>query len=132
MLIAEQVDATLVCECLLRSVALQRPHTADPQHVWRYATGNNALAMAAARYNGKLAEFLVPSGPEQWYSRGGLLAEFLANPQRAVAAPEKAGKTKDQREVLLITYLATEEDRVPQLIFSTLGIWRIDVEDIEF
>jgi hypothetical protein len=63
-------------------------------------------------------------------AREGLLAEFLANPRRAVSAG-KAGATKDDREVLLITYLATEEGRIPRLIFSTLGLWRIDVEDIE-
>ena len=88
--------------------------------------------MAAARYHGKLAEFLVPSGPEAWAPRGILLAEFLANPQRTVTAADKAGKTKSDREVLLITYLATREDSVARLIFTTLGMWRIDVEDIDF
>jgi hypothetical protein len=88
--------------------------------------------MAAARYHGKLAEFLVPSAPAPWMARESLLAEFLANPHRTVAAVEKAGKEKDDREVRLITYLATEEDNVPRLIFTALGMWRIDVEDIDF
>jgi hypothetical protein len=128
---AEHINAALVRECLWRSVLLRRPHTEDPKHAWRYTMGNYALAMAAARYHGKLAEFLVASGPPQWMSRGGLLAEYLANPRRAVAAAGKAGATKDNSEVSLITYLATEEGRVPRLVFSTLGFWRIDVEDIE-
>jgi hypothetical protein len=132
VLLVEHIDAALVRECLWRSVLLRRPHTEDPKQVWRYFMGNSALAMAAARYHGKLAEFLVPSGPAAWMSRGGLLAEFLANPQRAVSAADKAGKTKSNRAVLLITYLATQEDGVPRLIFSTLGMWRIDVEDIDF
>jgi hypothetical protein len=132
VLMVEHIDLALVRECLWRSVLLRRPHTEDPKQVWRYFMGNSALAMAAARYHGKLAEFLVPSGPAAWMSRGGLLAEFLANPQRAVSAGDKAGKTKSGREVLLITYLTTHEDGVPRLIFSTLGIWRIDVEDIDF
>ncbi len=132
VLMVEHVDRALVRECLWRSVLLRRPHTEDPHQAWRYYTGNSALAMAAARYHGKLAELLVPTGQPQWMSRGGLLAEFLANPQRAVATAEKAGKTKDRSEVLLITYLATEEDGVPRLIFSTLGMWPIDVEDIDF
>jgi RNA polymerase sigma factor (sigma-70 family) len=132
VLMVEHIDAALVRECLWRSVLLKRPHSEDPKQVWRYTSGNSALAMAAARYHGKLAEFLVPSGWAPWMSRGGLLAEFLANPQRTVAATDKAGKTKYDREVLLITYLATKEDGVPRLIFSTLGMWRIDVEDIDF
>jgi hypothetical protein len=130
VLLVEDIDPALVRECLWRSVLLRRPHTEDPHHVWRYTIGNSALAMAAARYHGKLAEFLVPAGPPQWMSRGSLLAEFLANPRRTVSA-DKAGKTKADRELLLITYLATEEARVPRLIFTTLGIWRIDAEDIE-
>jgi hypothetical protein len=131
VLLAEHVDAALVRECLWRAVPLWRPHTEDPQKVWRYVTGNSALAMAAARYHGKLAEFLVPSASTPWVSRERLLAAFLANPQRAVAAAEPAAKKGDDREVRLITYLATEEGRVPRLILSTLGIWRIDAEDID-
>jgi hypothetical protein len=133
VLLVEDIDAALVRECLWRCVLLRRPHTEDPNQLWRYNSGNSALAMAAARYHGKLAELLVPSGWAAWMPRGGLLAEFLANPQRAVATADKAGKTKgDDREVLLITYLATEEEGVPRLIFTTLGLWRIDVEDIDY
>ena len=88
--------------------------------------------MAAARYNGKLAEFLVPSGWNPGMSRGSLLAEFLANPQRTVSATGKAGETKFDRDVLLITYLATREDEIPRRILTTLGMWRIDVEDIDY
>lgn len=131
VLMVEHIDVALVRECLWRSVLLLRPRTEDPKQVWRYVTGNSALAMAAARYHGKLAEFLLPSGTAPWIAREGLLAEFLANPRRTVAAAAKGGTTKDDREVLLITYLATEEGRIPRLIFSTLGMWRIDVEDIE-
>jgi protocatechuate 3,4-dioxygenase beta subunit len=131
VLLAEHVDAALVRECLWRAVLLWRPHTEDPQKVWRYVTGNGALAMAAARYHGKLAEFLLPSAPAPWASREVLLAAFLANPQRAVAAAGQAAKKGDNREVRLITYLATEEGRIPRLIFSTLGMWRIDAEDID-
>jgi hypothetical protein len=113
-------------------VALQRPHTEDPQQVWRYTTGNNALAMAAARYDGKLADFLLPAASTQFYSREAQLAAFLTNPQRTVASAEKGPKAKDNRELLqLLGYVATEEDRVPQLILNTLGMWRIDVEDID-
>src|SRR5262249_45547573 len=129
VLLVEHIDAALVRECLWRSVLLRRPHTEDARQVWRYTTGNSALALPAARDDGKLAEFLAPSGPAPCMAREGLLAEYLSNPQRAVAGAEKAGTTKDNREVLLITYLATEEDGVPRLIFSTLGMWRIDVED---
>ena len=133
VLIAEQVEPTLVRECLWRSVALQRPHTENTEQVWRYSTGNSALAMAAARYDGKLAELLLPSGTAQWLSREAQLAGFLINPQRAIETAEKAPQAKDDRERLqLIGYLATDEDRVPRLIFNTLGIWRIDVEDIDF
>jgi tetratricopeptide (TPR) repeat protein len=134
VLIAENVEPTLVRECLWRSVALHRPHTEDPQKIWLYATGNNGLAMAAARYDGKLAEFLLPS-TKDWTARESSLAEFLANPQRAVEAAEKApkGKSKGDLElVLLIGYLSTDQDRLPRLIFNSLGMWRIDVEDIEF
>jgi len=130
---AEQIDAALVRECLWRSVALRRPDNGDPQEVWRYMTANNALAMAAARYDGKLAEFLLPSAPIEWASRESKLAEFLANPQRAVESAEKAPKAKDDRELVqLIGYLSTEPDHVPRLIFNSLGMWRIDVEDIDF
>ncbi len=132
VLIAEQIDPTLVRECLWRSVALQRLHTENPQQVWRYATGNNALAMVAARYDGKLAESLLPAGTAGWVSRESQLAGFLANPQRAVETAEKAPKAKDDRELLqLIGYLATDEDRVSPLILNTLGMWRVDVEDID-
>jgi RNA polymerase sigma factor (sigma-70 family) len=132
VLMVEQVDATLVRECLWRSVLLKRPHTEDPQHVWRYTTGNSALAMAAARYHGKLAEFLVPTGWNPGMSRGSLLAEFLADPKRTVSAAAKSAEEKQQREVLLITYLATREDEIPRRILTTLGMWRIDVEDIDY
>jgi protocatechuate 3,4-dioxygenase beta subunit len=133
VLIAEQIDPTLVRECLWRSVALQRPHTEDPQQVWRYTTGNNALAMVAARYDGKLAESLLPAGTAGWVSRELQLAGFLANPQRAVETAEKASKVMEDRELLqLLGYLATDEDRVSRLILNTLGMWRIDVEDIDF
>jgi protocatechuate 3,4-dioxygenase beta subunit len=133
VLAAEQIDPTLVRECLWRSVALQRPPTENPQQVWRYATGNNALAMVAARYDGKLAELLLPARTADWVSREAQLAGFLANPQRAVATVEKAPQGKDDREVLqLIGYLATDEDGISRLILNTLGIWRIDVEDIDY
>jgi hypothetical protein len=133
VLIAEQTDPTMVRECLWRSIALQRPPTENPEQVWRYATGNNALAMAAARYDAKLAELLLPAGPAQWVSRESQLAAFLVNPRRAVDTADKAPKAKDDRELVqLIGYLATEEDRVPRLILNTLGMWRIDVEDIDF
>jgi len=133
VLIAEQVDRALVRECLWRSVALQRPHTDDPQRIWRYATGNNALAMAAARYDGKLADFLLPMQSTEWIARESHLAQFLANPQRAVEMAEKGSRTKDDRELLqLIGYLATAEDQVPRLILNSLGMWRVDVEDIDF
>ena len=133
VLVAEQIDATLVRECLWRSVALRRPDNGDPQEVWRYMTSNNGLALAAARYDGKLAEFLLPSAPTEWASRESKLAQFLANPQRAVEAAEKAPKGKDDRELAqLIGYLSTEPDHVPRLIFNSIGMWRIDVEDIDF
>jgi hypothetical protein len=132
VLLAEQIDATLVPECLWRSVALQRPHTQDRQQIWRYATGNSAVAMAAARYDSKLAGFLLPESTNH-FSREAQLAGFLVNPRRAVENAEKSTKEKDNRELLqMIGYLATEEDRVPRLILHTLGIWRIDVEDIDF
>src|SRR5262245_3225468 len=132
VLIAENVEPTLVRECLWRSVALHRTHTEDPQQIWLYATGNNGLAMAAARYDGKLAEFLLPSTTE-WTARESNLAEFLANPQRAVEAAEKAPKGKGDRELeQLIGYLSADHDRLPRLIFNSLGMWRIDVEDIDF
>ncbi len=129
VLIAEQIDPTLVRECLWRAVALQRPHTEDPQRVWRYATGNNGLAMVAARYDGKLAELLLPLASVDWVSREAQLARYLANPQRAIDTAEKA--KEDRERLTLIGYLATEEDRLPRLILNTLGIWRIDVEDID-
>jgi hypothetical protein len=133
VLIAEQVDPSLVRECLWRAVALQRPPTDDPQKIWLYATGNNALAMVAARYDGKLAGSLLPAAAAEWVARESQLAKFLADPQRAIAAAEKAPKAKDDRELVqLIGYLATAEDRVPRLILNSLGIWRVDVEDIDF
>jgi|GEM_PF-5243577 len=132
VLAAEQIDPTLVRECLWRSVALQRPRTENPQQVWRYATGNNALAMVAARYDGKMAELLLPAATAGWVSREAHLAGFLANPQRAITTVEKAPQAKDDREVLqLIGYLATDEDGISRLILNTLGMWRIDVEDID-
>jgi hypothetical protein len=133
VLLAEQTDPTLVRESLWRAIALQRRHTDDPQQMWRYHTANNALAIAAARYDGKLAELLLPTAASQWVAREAQLAEFLANPHRAVETAEKAAKTKDGRDLVqLIGYLATDEQRVPRLILSTLGMWRIDVEDIDF
>lgn len=133
VLIAEEAEPALVRESLWRAIALQRPHTEDPQQVWRYQTANNALAIAAARYDGKLAELLLPTAASQRVLRGSLLAEFLANPQRAVETAEKAAKTTDDRELVqLIGYLSTDEQRVPRLILNTLGIWRIDVEDSDF
>src|SRR5262249_31420754 len=133
VLIAEQTNATLVRECLWRSVALQRPHTEDPQKVWRYTTGNNALAMAAARYDGKLAGFLLAAPTPQFYSRESRLAAYLANPRRVVESFGKSPKAEEDREILqLIGYLATEEEGIPRLIFNALGMWRIDVEDIDF
>jgi hypothetical protein len=132
-LAAEQIDPTMVRECLWRSVALQRPQTENPQQIWLYATGNNALAMVAGRYDAKLAESLLPVGKAVLGSRESQLASFLANPKRAVEATEKASGAKNDRELLqIINYLATEQDRIPQLILSTLGIWRPDVEDIDF
>jgi hypothetical protein len=131
VLAAEQVDATLVSDCLWRAVALQRPRTEDPQEIWRYVTGNSALAMVAARYDNRLAESLLPAGKAVFPSREFQLAGFLANPRRAVEAAEKA--RKDDRELLqVISYLATEDDEMPRQILNTLGIWRIDVEDIDF
>jgi hypothetical protein len=133
VLIAENADATLIRECLWRSVLLQRSHTEDPQHVWRYATGNSALAMTAARFDAKLAELLLPRTTAVFTAREAPLAEFLVNPLRAVAAAEKAPKTKGDRGLVqLIVCLATPEDQIPRLIFTTMGIWRIDVEDFDF
>jgi hypothetical protein len=115
-----------------RSLALQRPATENPQQVWRYATANSALAMVAARYDGKLAELLLPARTA-WESREAQLAGFLANPQRSIATAEKALPGKDDREVLqLIGYLATDEDGISRLILHTLGVWRIDAEDIDY
>jgi protocatechuate 3,4-dioxygenase beta subunit len=132
VLLAEQVDAKLVRECLWRAIALQRPPTDDPQQVWRYHTGNNALAMAAARYDRTLAEFLLAPPTTQFYSREAALAGFLVHPRRSVANVDKAPKGKDDRELLqLIGFVTTEDDRIPRLILNTLGIWRIDVEDID-
>jgi len=133
VLVAEQIDLTLVRECLWRSIALQRPHTENPQQFWRYATGNNALAMVASRYDGKLAEYLLPARTAGWVSRESQLAGFLANPQRAVETAERTPKAKDDHELVqLLSYLATDEDRVSRLILNTLGMWRVDVEDIDF
>jgi hypothetical protein len=130
---AEQIDPTLVRECLWRSVALQRPQTENPQQVWRYTTGNNALAMVVARYDGKLAKSLLAAGKDGWASRESQLAEFLVNPKHAVETAEKAADAKNDRDLLqLINFLATEEDRLPRLILNRLGIWRVDVEDIDF
>lgn len=133
LLIVEQADPTLLRECLWRAVALQRPNTEDPQNMWRFATGNSALALAAARYDARLAEFLLPTGPAQIGVRETQLARFLASPRRTIEEAEKAPRTKgDRDQVKLISYVATPEDRIPRLIFSTLGIWPIDVEDIDF
>jgi cytochrome c2 len=74
----------------------------------------------------------LPAETAGWVPRESHLAGFLANPQRAVETAEKAPKAKDDRELLqLIGYLATEEDRVSRLILNTLGMWRVDVEDID-
>jgi hypothetical protein len=131
VLIAEQVEPTLVSECLWRAVALQRGHTEDPRQIWRYHHGNNALAMVAARYDGKLAESLLPAATAVFTPREAPLARFLANPQRAVAALEQAPPKDDRERLQLIAYLATDEDGVPRLILNTLGIWRVDVEDFD-
>lgn len=135
VLLAEEIDPTLVRECLWRSIALQRPYTADPQQVWRSTTGNSALAMVAARYDARLAAFLLPvapAAPGGWVSREAQLARFLAQPQRAVEAAAQAPKSIDDRQLVqLLTHLATEEDRIPRLILNTLGLWRVDVEDID-
>ena len=45
VLLAEEAEPALVRESLWRAGALQRPQTADPQQMWRYHTGNNALAI---------------------------------------------------------------------------------------
>ena len=132
-LVAEQIDPTMVRECLWRSVALQRQQTEDPENIWLYATGNNALAMVAGRYDAKLAESLLPAGKAVLVSRESQLASFLVNPKRTVEATEKASGEKNDRDLLqLINHLATEDDRIPQLILTTIGIWRPDVEDIDF
>jgi hypothetical protein len=132
VLLAEQTDPALVRECLWRAIALMRPHTDDPQQMWRYATGNSALAMAAARYDAKLAELLLPAATANWVARESLLAEFLTNPQRAVEAAEKKASAKGDHDVLrIIVLLSAEEQQFPRLILNNLGIWRIDAEDID-
>ncbi len=130
---AEQVDATLVEECMWRAFALQRAPTEDPQRQWRYQTTNNALAMSMARYDAKLAELLLPVPSPQFSGREGQLAQFLLHPQRTALAAGKASTPKEVQELLqLISYLGTEEEQLPRLIHRTLGIWRIDAEDIDF
>jgi len=130
---AAQIDPALVDECLWRAVALQRTPTEDPAKSWRYTTTNNALALTAACYDAKLAELLLPAPSAQQYAREGSLAAFLVHPQRSVAAAEKSSSPDVLRERLqLIDYLATAEDQIPRLIHRTLGIWRIDAEDIDF
>ena len=65
--------------------------------------------------------------------------QTVASAEKGSGRPELRGgavavapKPKDDRELLqLLGYVATEEDRVPQLILNTLGMWRIDVEDID-
>jgi hypothetical protein len=75
---------------------------------------------------------VLPSGTIEWVSRDAQLASFFANPQRALELDEKALRTKGDRELLpLIGYLATHDDRVPEHVLDTLGIWRTDVEDID-
>ena len=48
----------------------------------------------------------------------------------------RAGKAATPQEVQelmrLIGYLATDEAQLPRQIHRTLGIWRIDAEDIDF
>jgi hypothetical protein len=131
VLLAEQIDPTLVDECLWRSVALQRLPSKGSEHDWRYSTGNNAIAMVVARYNGQLAHALLPLPDDTAVSREGLLAAFLTNPRQAIAATVKAKGETDRDLLRLITYLGASEDQVPRLILNELGIWRIDAEDID-
>ncbi len=130
---AEQIDPALVDECLWRAVALHRPPTNDPNLAWRVATTNDAVAIAAARYDGKLAELLLATPGPQVYTREGLLARFLVHPRRTVLEAAKGSSPQEERErSQLIGYVGTPEDRLPRLIQHTLGIWRIDAEDIDF
>jgi protocatechuate 3,4-dioxygenase beta subunit len=131
--ICEQVDPALVRECLWRAVTLHRLPTVDSQQVWRYAGGNNALAMAAARYDGKLAEFLLAPDPAHASFRETSLATFLANPQRSIEKLELAANARNDGDLVqMIKYLATDQDQLTRLILNTLGMWRPDVEDIDF
>src|SRR6185436_2044455 len=119
-------------ECLWRSIALQRLPTKGSEHDWRYSTGNNAVAMAVARYDGQLANALLPLPDDTAVSREGLLTNYLINPRQAIAAAEKARKSDSDRDLLrLMTYLGASEDQIPRLILHELGIWRIDAEDID-
>jgi hypothetical protein len=129
---AEAIDRSLVQECLWRAVALQRTPTDDPEKVWRYQTANNALTMTIARYDPKLAALLLPAPSKVMQSREAQLAHFLVHPERTVQAATKA-QSPDTARVLtqLIGYIGTEEDQLPRLIHHTLGIWRIDGEDLD-
>jgi hypothetical protein len=124
---AEKIDPSLVDECLWRAVALMRTPTEDPQKVWRYQTTNYTLALAATRYDAKLAELLLPAPSTVMQARESLLARFLVHPRRTVEDAANA-----QKKVLeLLGYLAVEEDQIPRLIHHTAGIWWIDTEDID-
>jgi len=130
---AAAIDPALVEECLWRAVALARKATEDPEQIWRYRSTNNALAMVAAGYDAKLAELLLPAPSREWQAREQQLADFLVNPQRAAEAVEKSASPERRAQDLaqLLGYAGIAENQIPRLIFRTLGIWRIDVEDID-
>ena len=114
------------------SVALQRPDGRSPAGLalrhreQRVGHGRRALRRQAGRVSPAYRKC------SRVY-REAQLAGFLANPQRAVETAERTPKAKDNRELLpLLSYLATDEDRVSRLILNTLGMWRVDVEDIDF
>jgi protocatechuate 3,4-dioxygenase beta subunit len=131
---AAAIDSTLVDECIWRAAALQRSPTDDPQKVWRYHTTNNALAMVIALYDARLAELLLPGPGSEYPSREAPLAQFLVHPERAVQPAGKKSTPQEARQRLaqVIRYAGTEEGQLPRLIHHTLGIWRIDAEDIDY